>query len=33
LHVFNSVGWFGMIVGVFFLILSPFVRDWAHRER
>jgi|SRR5882762_117213 len=33
LHVFNSVGWFGVIVGVFFLVLSPFVRDWAHRER
>lgn len=32
LHVFNSVGWFGVIVGVFFLALSPFVRGWAHRE-
>jgi POT family proton-dependent oligopeptide transporter len=32
LHVFNSVGWFGVIAGVFFLILSPFVRGWAHRE-
>ncbi|MEP7246213.1 MAG: oligopeptide:H+ symporter, partial [Gammaproteobacteria bacterium] len=31
LHVFQSVGWFGVAAGLFFLALSPFVRHWAHR--
>ena len=30
--VFNYVGWIGIIAGVFFLALNPFVRRWAHRE-
>lgn len=32
LHVFQSVGWFGVIVGLCCLVLSPFVRGWAHRQ-
>ena len=32
LRVFNAVGWSGVAIGVAFLMLSPFVRGWAHRE-
>jgi len=32
LSVFNSVGWIGVIAGVIFLALGPFVRHWAHRQ-
>lgn len=32
LHVFWSIGWIGVAIGVAFLVLSPFVRSWAHRQ-
>ena len=32
LQVFWSIGWIGVAIGVAFLVLSPFVRGWAHRQ-
>jgi len=30
IEVFNVIGWVGVAFGVAFLILSPFLRSWAH---
>lgn len=30
LHVYNLVGWATIVCGVLFMILSPFIKGWAH---
>lgn len=30
LHVFSLIGWAGIAFGVLFLVLSPFIKGWAH---
>ena len=30
LQVFGTIGWAGVVLGVIFLILSPFLKHWAH---
>lgn len=29
-HVYSLIGWFGVGAGVFMLVLSPFLKHWAH---
>ena len=30
LQVFGTIGWAGVALGVIFLVLSPFLKHWAH---